>query len=408
MLYVQNSHTASVKKNKEQILLLSIFTSTLGSGIAIITSALLISNKTGNPEDIGLLFIAAAFPQAFMSFFSGLLSRRLTPKKICFITSIVCSVVSLWLFSIVLFGNDTPALLYTFSFIISSCSALCFPAINMLIRYCINEGDLPRFNARFEVALQIGSLISVALGGIALDIFPAAYIFLFSTCTYLLSGLLITQIKYINETTNTKNNQGERVVKTYRSAGALLLYATGSVIITVTNMLMVIIVVQYFGASATSLGIADALAGIGVIFSALITPYLNKAFKLPLIICGGFLISAFFILIQPRFELNHYFFLFPLGCLFYGFARIGCRQLIYSLCTQQMTGRFFGVANAIGLVLSVPITLGISEVVKQHGIIAGYTYTASYIVVSTCISMVILNISFQRIMQSGLSLIKTK
>ncbi|MBL5828159.1 MFS transporter [Serratia fonticola] len=377
------------KKNEVRILV-GTFTSTLGSGVSVIASALLISYQHGEASNIGLLFIIVALPQAFFSFLFGQMADRFSPEKICLVANSICAIASVWIFAAVFADTISPMKLYIAAFILSSCAAVIFPATNSLIRRCVDGPALARFSAHFEIALQFGSLISVALGGVAMDLFSPAYVFLFSALSYLISGIIIAGVSYTRYKRLENAPDIASVTTHYRISGAIFLYATGSVIITVTNTLMVILVIQYFSANATSLGIADALAGGGVIMSAFLMAPLRRFLSLPAMIIMGYLLCAVCILIQPRFELVHFFILFPLGSFFYGFARIGCRQLIYSISAVNQTGRLFGIANATGLAISVPVTLLISHIVEQNGVITGYAGTAIFVAMSTVIFSVML------------------
>ncbi|ADU72829.1 MFS transporter [Pantoea sp. At-9b] len=371
-------------------LLSGTFAYTFGNGIAVIAAALIMSQTTGDPGSIGVLFIMVSLPQALLSFVAGRMADHYSPQRICLVANLISASGGGGLLLLAVFGELTPYPLYFFSFLLSACTAMIFPATNALIRHCVREEQLPRFSSRFEIAIQAGSLISVAIGGAAMDHFSPASVFLVSAIAYFISGLLIGSLRYRSPTSAETDADVQQVLNHYRPAGALLLYATGNVIITVTNTLMVILVVQYFSASATSLGIADALAGVGVIVSSLLYTRIHKQFPLVVIIAGGYLLCAICIFLQPRFGLSHYFVLFPLGTLFYGFARIGCRQLIYSVCRREATGRFFGYANAAGLALSVPATLAVSWLVRHHDVMMGYTATGLFIISGMVVALYIL------------------
>lgn len=371
-------------------LLSGTFAYTFGNGIAVIASALIMSQTTGDPGSIGMLFIMVSLPQALLSFAAGRMADHYPPQKICLVANLISASGGGGLLLLALAGQLTPYPLYFFSFLLSACTAMIFPATNALIRHCVREDQLPRFSSRFEIAIQAGSLISVAIGGAAMDHFSPASVFLVSAIAYFTSGLLIGSLRYRSQTSAESDADVQQILNHFRPAGALLLYAIGNVIITVTNTLMVILVVQYFSASATSLGIADALAGVGVIISALLYTRVQKQLPLIAIIAGGYLLCAICIFLQPRFGLAHYFILFPLGTLFYGFARIGCRQLIYGVCPRKTTGRFFGYANAAGLTLSVPVTLAVSGMVREYDVMMGYTVTGLFIISGMVVSLYIL------------------
>ncbi len=151
----------------------------------------------------------------------------------------------------------------------------------------------------------------------------------------------------------------------------MLLYGTGNVIVTVSNMLLVLLVTKHFAAGAGVLGVVDALAGVGVAVAAAVTPFLQKRVSLLKIVAFGYIANACFIALQPQFSITWLMVFFPLGAVCFGLARISCRTLMFNTVPSEYTGRFFGFSNAVGLTSAVVLTYVIGGLVDGHNILVG-------------------------------------
>lgn len=156
----------------------------------------------------------------------------------------------------------------------------------------------------------------------------------------------------------------------------MLLYGVGNIIVTVSNMLLVLLVTKHFSSGAGVLGMVDALAGVGVAIAAAMTPFLQKRFSLLTIVLFGYVANAAFIALQPQFSLTWLMVFFPLGAVCFGLARISCRTLMFNTIPSHYTGRFFGFSNAIGLTSAVILTYTIGGLVDNTTILAGYVALA--------------------------------
>lgn len=373
---------------QESAVLLSVFCSTFGSGMAIISGAFLLTKITNSPNSVGIFFILAAIPQALMSLLSGKITGRVAPEKIYFLSGMLSCLVMVLVFISAKFDSISLVELYLYPFAISACSALGFPAINVIISRAVNRKKITSFNSKFEVMLQSGSLISVALAGLAIDYIGVDSVFALSALSFLISSLLILRVNCTSVHFSDANST-EIVNDTKNSIyGAMILYSTGTVIITVSNALMVMLIIKFYSSTASILGFADALAGIGVIAAAIVFPKVSKLASSFTITILGFLFCSFALYFQPKFSLSAYLFLFPIGCFFYGFSRIGCRQLIFSICDNSRIGISFGIANALGLIISIPLTMWIGSIIERHGIPLGYTMLSIYIIISLVTALI--------------------
>jgi Major Facilitator Superfamily. len=378
--------------NNERYLLLASLISTLGSGVLIIANALIISHTMGTAKAVGLLFILVALPQAFFSLLFGKISDTYDRKKICIITNIFNALIVISVLAGIKFFDDPSMTVFVGSFMLSITTAMFFPANNAIIKDAIAKTRMAVFNSKLEMATQIGTLTSVAIGGFLIQYSGVSFVFVLNAITFLLSAFLF---KLTNTTlqpapfagTDTSADADlKKENSQIRKPWLMLLYGIGNIIVTVSNMLLVILVTKHFGAGASVLGIVDALAGVGVFVAAALTPFIQKRYSLLTIVIIGYVGNAVFIALQPQFNIAWLIVFFPLGALFFGIARISCRTLMFNSISSQYTGRFFGMSNALGLASSVVLIYVIGTLVDTFDVITGYVALAAAVVVLTSIA----------------------
>ena len=373
-------------RKNEALILSASLVSTLGSGILTIANALIISQSMGTAKAVGTLFILIALPQAFFSVLFGKLSDVFDRKKICIITNLINAVIVLGVLSGIRFFADPAMTIFVCSFMLSMTMAMFFPANNAIIKDSVEPGRMAAFNARLEMAVQIGALVSVAVGGFLIQLIGVDFVYVLNAMTFILSaGLFYLLRPYqhaaeADKPASSSAQQGGRDAAVIRKPWLMLLYGTGNVIVTVSNMLLVLLVTRHFAAGAGVLGVVDALAGVGVAVAAAATPFLQKRFSLLAIIAFGYIANACFIALQPQFSITWLMIFFPLGAVCFGLARISCRTLMFNTIPSEYTGRFFGFSNAVGLTLAVVLTYVIGGLVDGHNILIGYVALAGAVV----------------------------
>lgn len=373
-------------RKNEALILSASLVSTLGSGILTIANALIISQSMGTAKAVGTLFILIALPQAFFSVLFGKLSDVFDRKKICIITNLINAVIVLGVLSGIRFFADPAMTIFVCSFMLSMTMAMFFPANNAIIKDSVEPGRMAAFNARLEMAVQIGALVSVAVGGFLIQLVGVDFVYVLNAMTFILSAVLFYLLRPYQHAADADKPASSSAQQegcdaaVIRKPWLMLLYGTGNVIVTVSNMLLVLLVTKHFAAGAGVLGVVDALAGVGVAIAAAATPFLQKRFSLLAIIAFGYIANACFIALQPQFSITWLMIFFPLGAVCFGLARISCRTLMFNTIPSEYTGRFFGFSNALGLTLAVVLTYIIGGLVDGHNILIGYVALAGAIV----------------------------
>ncbi|AGE17329.1 MFS transporter [Serratia marcescens] len=382
-----NVTTRQISKRNENLILAASLVSTLGSGILTIANALIISQSMGTAKAVGTLFILIALPQAFFSVLFGKLSDTYDRKKICIITNVVNAAIVIGVLAGINTFTDPSMVIFVCSFMLSMTMAMFFPANNAIIKDSVESGRMAAFNAKLEMAVQIGALTSVAIGGFLIQLIGVDFVFVLNAITFIASAALFFMLTprvqgsdEVPEGYTASEPVPATTLPAVRKPWLMLLYGVGNIIVTVSNMLLVLLVTKHFASGAGVLGVVDALAGVGVAIAAAMTPFLQKRFSLLTIVMFGYVANAAFIALQPQFTLPWLMVFFPLGAVCFGLARISCRTLMFNTIPSHYTGRFFGFSNAIGLTSAVVLTYAIGELVDSTTVLAGYVALALAVV----------------------------
>ena len=150
-----------------------------------------------------------------------------------------------------------------------------------------------------------------------------------------------------------------------------MLYAVGTVLITVENTLLLVLIVHRFRAGAGLLGVTDALAGIGMLVAATLYKKIKERADYRYLHHGRLreLRGA------DRAAAHRGLDAAALHPAVRGVLRAGPGARPDRDHAQRgpgRVGRTFGAANACGLGASVVATVAVSAIVGRHGVVPGF------------------------------------
>jgi hypothetical protein len=151
----------------------------------------------------------------------------------------------------------------------------------------------------------------------------------------------------------------------------IVLYAQGSVVVTVFNALLPKLVMGEWGRGAGLFGLVDAIGSLGFLAATGFYKVLGRRFgDLPIAV-GGFLACNAVFVLEPQFG--------P-GVLAAGVAvgafLFGTRSLLITSVDEAHVGRAFGLANGGGLAATVVVMLGVAELTDHTDSRWGFAVTA--------------------------------
>jgi MFS family permease len=367
----------------ERFFLPAVFVTNLGNNIQLIAASLLVFKASGTALAVGWVFIAVAVPQVLLSFFFGRIADRFDRRTLCVIADLGSALAAAALPTWLLLGGVQSAAAYTTSFILSAFAALFMPASNALMKERIAGDRLGKFNANYEIATQAGFLLSAGVGGFAIQHFGAIPLFFFNGLTFLTSAVCLFAMgrRYVAAPLSAQETADAAAAAAAAPAVPTaprqlviklgMLFVVGSVIITVVNTVLLVLVVERFKQGAGLLGITDALAGIGIMFAAAHYKRLKDRVDYRWLILLGYIAVGITDMLMP-ISVPVLLPAILAGGYFFGIARISARTELMSAIDQAKAGRVFGTANAFGLATSLVATIVIATVSDNTNIVVGF------------------------------------
>lgn len=376
-------------RRAERLLVPAAFATALGNNVQLIVGALLMIREQQTMMAVGWLFIAVAGPQALLSPYFGRLADRFDRRALwigCDVTSAALALgLPLWLAC----GGAPGSGIYSANLALAMVGALFFPASSALIKERIPADRLRRFNARYEMATQAGMLLSATVGGLCVQAFGAVPLLVFNAATFVVSALCVVAVGRRPERLATATVGREQVPvrevtgEPLRMRRFILLYAQGSVVVTVFNALLPTAVIGELHLGAGTFGLVDALGSLGFLAAAGAYRIVSRRSPDLRIAVVGFLLCNVGLVLQSQFGIAGYFVGVPLGAFFFGQARIASRTMLMASADDASVGRAFGLANGGGLAATVGVMFLVAMVSDHSDTRYGFGVLAALALLAT-------------------------
>ncbi|MBD0734321.1 MFS transporter [Streptomyces sp. CBMA29] len=388
----------------ERLLVPAAFATALGNNVQLIVGALLMIREQRTMMAVGWLFIAVAGPQALLSPFFGRLADRFDRRALwigCDLSSAVLALaLPLWLVC----GGSPGAGIYGANLALAVVGALFFPASSALIKERVPADRLRRFNARYEMGTQAGMLLSATVGGLSVQTFGAVPLLVFNAGTFAVSALCVAAVGRRPERAATASAAGEPVPVPVAAADTpmrtpirmrhfILLYAQGSVVVTVFNALLPTAVIGELHLGAGTFGAVDALGCLSFLAAAGAYRIVSRRGRDLRIAVVGFLLCAVGLVLQSQFGIAGYLVGVPVGAFFFGQARIASRTMLMTSADDASVGRVFGLANGGGLAATVAVMFLVGKVTDSTDTRYGFGVLAALALLATLSAGVLLRSS---------------
>jgi MFS family permease len=391
---------ASATRRAERLLVPAAFVTALGNNVQLIAGALLMIRSGKTMLAVGLLFIAVAAPQAVLSPWFGRVADRYDRRRLWIGCDLASAVLALALPVWLTAGGAKGPGVYAANFALAVVAALFFPVSNALIKERVRPELVRRFNANYEMATQAGMLLSATVGGLLVQRLGAVPLLVFNAGTFVASAALVTAvgrrpggvIGIVPTAVGDAPVRAQPAQLTWHiPIGRLIvLYAQGSVVVTVFNALLPKLVMGEWGRGAGLFGIVDAVGSLGFLGATAFYKVVGRRFgDLPIAVFG-FLVCNVSLVLQPLFGSAALILGVAAGAFTYGTARIASRSLLMTSVDETQAGRAFGLANGAGLAATVVVMLGVAELVDHTDSRWGFAATAALSAVAAVAAGVLL------------------
>lgn len=149
--------------------------------------------------------MAFTIPNILFGILAGVMVDRWNKRTVLFMTNILRALFVLPL----AFFNTNLALVYIFTFCISTVTQFFIPAETPIIPLLVRKDLLLSANALFGMGIYASTLLAYALSGPFLYIFGKTNIFFFLFAVFLIAGFLVTLIKANKSKIQPKINKDE-------------------------------------------------------------------------------------------------------------------------------------------------------------------------------------------------------
>jgi len=345
-------------------------------GVALIASAFFLLKQSGSVLTVGGLFVMVTVPEVLGSFFGGRLSDRWSRRSLAASADIVRSIAALVLAYFTLNGSWMLEAVYAFNLLLALGDALYIPAANALLAQITPVEELPAMNGRYEIATQLGNLLSVSIGGLLLDSFGFGSTLIMAGLAYFGSATFMASLPddeistSVSLTVAGRFNFAELLTELRDNHPLIkhgIMFGLIRVILTIVNTLLVTIIVKDLGQSATMLGITDAIAALGVIASGLSCKIMIRKLGCDFLMFFGFIGSALMIAAMPHFGLIGLMIVTGLMTCLFGWARVSARTELMRQVAAQKRGTYFGFFNAAAVGIAALSTAVVSAAAEAMG-----------------------------------------
>ncbi len=381
-----------VSRRAERLLLPATFITNLGNSIQLTAASIVMLQSEHSTVAVGWLFVAFSVPATLLSLVFGPLVDRFDRRTLCLLCDLVSALVAaalpLWL----LLGGAPNVGIYAATFLLAAVGAMFVPASNALIKERVADRRLGPFNANFEIATQAGTLLSTAIGGVLVQFYGAAPLFFFNAATFIASMVCFVLMgRRIGRTDVTGAPLPVSAAPSHAPLARLgLLYALGQPIVVVVNTLIVVLLLQAYNQKAGILGVADSLAGVGVIAAAALYKWVSPRRPNLRIALVGYVACGTILALETHFGVWVFMLLYPLGAMMFGVGRVAARTMLLHAVPEHRAGRVFGTTNAVGLMFSVAATIGISRLVDHSTVQTGWSVLGAGVACTAVVAVALL------------------
>jgi len=381
----------------ERLIVPGNFITCLGNGIQLDATSVLLVRADKATLAVGWLFIVVAIPQVLLSWWFGRVADRYDRRLLCLLCDLTSALAALALPVWLILGGPASTSSYLTNLVLAAVAGLFMPASNALIKERVPRARLGRFNSHFEISTQAGTLLSAAAGGFMIQLYGVKPLLFFNAATFLASALFWIALgrrpahspgtpgRPATAATGPGAPPAARPSRPAPLAWLGLLYGSGQLVITASNTLLVVLILEAFHRGPGYLGLVDTFAGIGVMLAAAVFPRVSSRIRGPRLAFLGMLGSAACMACEPFNVYATMAIIFVSGVCF-GLGRISARTLLMSAVDEGRAGKVFGATNAFALGFGAVVTIGLSEVSDHATVKAGFLCLAAVTALTVCVA----------------------
>jgi MFS family permease len=258
-------------------------TSAVGDSLVFVALALFITNRTGNPTDLGLVLAAGATPLIAFLLLGGVWADRLPRHAVVIVTDLICAALHTLLAVLIFTGEIEIWQVVVIMALFGTAEAFFRPAISGLVPQTVPELDIQQANALMGVSRNVATFAGPALATALILTAGAGWAFAIDAGTFLVSAACLSRVRpRQRNAAGLPDEPGRRSVRTELHAGYLEVRARSWIWATLVAFAVVdlaaiaplfvlgpLVAREQYGHTAV-FGIRVAMIGVGTIAGSLI------------------------------------------------------------------------------------------------------------------------------------------
>ncbi|MGE7837613.1 MFS transporter [Viridibacillus arvi] len=365
------------------LLLSSIAISNLGEWVYFIALNLIVLELTHSPFAVSILYILSPIANIIMSFWAGSWIDRLNQKRLMIFMDIFRGGCVL-----LLAFSSSLLVIYVVSFFIYMANAVFTPTSMVYMTKMVPETNRQRFNALKNFVQSCGFLLGPSIAGILFMIgtpemaikINAFALFSSATLLFFLPTMLREREVIEKVSFHVIKKDWARIYHFTKSAKFLtviyLLFSGVTLLMSAIDSLEAAFATNVLVLSNSKYGFLVSIAGLGIVFGAILNTIFSKNLRLGHLMSGGAIFTAVGYIIYAT---SHQFTAAAIGFFLltfaFSFANTGFLTFIQEEIPSEIMGRFisiFSVFESIGIILlTIIFGIGAQLISLQFTVIIG-------------------------------------
>jgi MFS family permease len=170
-------------------------TSAVGDSLVFVALALFITDRTGNPTDLGLVLAAGAAPLIAFLLLGGVWADRLPRHAVVVVTDLICAALEALFATLIFTGEIEIWQIVAIMALFGTAEAFFRPAVAGLVPQTVPESDIQQANALMGVSRNVATFAGPALATALILTAGAGWAFAIDAGTFLVSAVCLSRVR---------------------------------------------------------------------------------------------------------------------------------------------------------------------------------------------------------------------
>jgi len=170
-------------------------TSAVGDSLVFVALALFITDRTGNPTDLGLVLAAGAAPLIAFLLLGGVWADRLPRHAVVIVTDLICAALEALFAALIFTGEIEIWQIVAIMALFGTAEAFFRPAVAGLVPQTVPESDIQQANALMGVSRNVATFAGPALATALILTAGAGWAFAIDAGTFLVSAACLSRVR---------------------------------------------------------------------------------------------------------------------------------------------------------------------------------------------------------------------